>query len=71
MGPLAMAVAALFMAGEFCVDAGSGCARGVVSVELLDTAGEWCVWGVVGGLDDAPLLGRRAEPREAVAGDCC
>jgi hypothetical protein len=38
MGPL---LAVLFMAGEFCVDGGSGCARGVASVELLDTAGEW------------------------------
>jgi hypothetical protein len=68
MGPL---LAVLFMAGEFCVDGGSGCARGVV----LETAGEWCVWGVEGVFGDAPLLprraGRRAEPGEAVAGDCC
>jgi hypothetical protein len=33
MGPL---LAVLFMAGEFCVDGGSGCVRGVV----LETAGE-------------------------------
>jgi hypothetical protein len=39
IGPLEVAV--LFMAGEFCVEGGSGWARGVVSVELLDTAGEW------------------------------
>jgi hypothetical protein len=55
------------MAGEFCVDGGSGCARGVVMVEF--------VWGVVGVFGDAPLLGlragRRAEAGEAVAGDCC
>lgn len=38
MGPLEVVV--LFMAGEFCVEGGSGCARGVVSVELWDTAGE-------------------------------
>jgi hypothetical protein len=29
-----MDVAVLFMAGEFCVDGGSGWARGVVRVEL-------------------------------------
>ena len=34
-------VAMLFMAGEFCVEGGSGCARGVVSVELFEAAGEW------------------------------
>jgi hypothetical protein len=39
IGPLDVAV--LFMAGEFCVEGGSGCARGVVSVELWETAGEW------------------------------
>lgn len=38
MGPV---VAVLFMAGEFCVDAGSGCARGVVRFEECDTAGDW------------------------------
>jgi hypothetical protein len=31
----------LFMAGEFCVEGGSGCARGVFSVELFEAAGEW------------------------------
>jgi len=28
-------------AGEFCVDGGSGWARGEVTAELCDTAGEW------------------------------
>lgn len=41
MGPPPMGVAVLFMAGEFWVDGGRGWARGVVSVELCDTAGEW------------------------------
>jgi hypothetical protein len=40
-GPLPVEVAVLFMAGEFCVEGGSGWARGVVRVELWDTAGEW------------------------------
>jgi hypothetical protein len=41
MGPLPLVVGVLFMAGEFCVEGGSGCARGVFSVELCDAAGEW------------------------------
>lgn len=73
MGP--PVVAELLVAGEFCVEGGSGCARGVFSAELWETAGELCVWGVVGVFGDAPLLGLRAglraEPGEAVAGDCC
>jgi hypothetical protein len=40
-GPLLLVVGVLFMAGEFCVDGGRGCARGVFSVEVYDAAGEW------------------------------
>jgi hypothetical protein len=72
---LPVAVAVWFMAGEFWVDGGSGCARGVVRLELCDAAGEWWVWGVVGVFGDAPLLGRRdgrrAVPGDAATGDCC
>ena len=41
-GTVPLVVGVLFMAGEFCVEGGSGCARGVFSVELCDAAaGEW------------------------------
>jgi hypothetical protein len=64
---------AVAIAGDSCAD--GGCTRGVFRFEWADTAGEWCVWGVVGGLGDAPLLGRcecfLAEGGEAAtAGDC-
>lgn len=73
MGPLPMDVEAevvlLFMAGEVCVEAGSGCARGVVRLALCwEAADDWCVCGVVGVLGDAPWLGRREVGRRAVVG---
>ena len=75
IGAVAADVAVVFMAGEFWVDGGSGCARGVVRLELWEAAGEWWAWGVVGVLGEAPLLGRRegrrAEAGDAATGDDC
>jgi hypothetical protein len=39
--PAARGPADAVMAGDECVDGGSCWARGVLSVELLETAGEW------------------------------
>jgi hypothetical protein len=35
MGPVPLVVAVLFIWGEFCVDGGSGCARGVFTADEL------------------------------------